>query len=235
MDSEGLSLENAIKIMEKNTWPTFSPQSSVKVYSGLSLLEKLNANSSWALASAVWRGVFFHSGTIVRDVFTQKTYVCVSHVGEMLVLAWQVAMFNVADGKMAFLVTDATIANAEPKWLNPLQLDDYDVIPTEVVSPLGLWVANARQVHDKSAVVFLQTKDPMDVMQWAADNCFWKIPESKLRIIAKELELHPPSPDLLGYLAILLHNYFPGDSPEDINNYLRLRTQVREDALEMVL
>ena len=101
-----------------------------------------------------------------------KTCVCVSHVGEMLVLAWQVAMFNVADGKMAFLVTDATIANAEPKWLNPLQLDDYDVIPTEVVSPLGLWVANARQVHDKSAVVFLQTKDPMDVMQWAADNCF---------------------------------------------------------------
>ena len=170
-------------------------------------------------------------------MFLLKTYVCVcvSHVGEMLVLAWQVAMFNVADGKMAFLVTDATIANAEPKWLNPLQLDDYDVIPTEVVSPLGLWVANARQVHDKSAVVFLQTKDPMDVMQWAAENCFWKIPESKLRIIAKELEIHPPSPDLLGYLTILLHNYFPGASPEDINNYLRLRTQVREDALEKLL
>ena len=56
--------------------------------------------------------------------------------------------------------------------MNPLNLDDYDVIPTAVVSPVHLSLKSKHKAHNKSGVVFLKTADPLPVMDvpWSVEN-----------------------------------------------------------------
>ena len=69
-------------------------------------------------------------------------------------LALKVFMFDVYGGKQVFALGCAECRNAEATGINPLNLDNYDVLPTRTVSPFHLWLANRRTVHERSGIVF---------------------------------------------------------------------------------
>ena len=233
------SLPNTHAITERATWPTFSPQSSlhiyIYIYAGLVLLRMLDAESTWDVASRVRKGCLFKQGTIVRNCFTQEHTLCIAHPGLLVVLGWKVLMFEVQGGKKAFALGCQQCQNTEATWINPLLLDDYDVCPTTIVSPLHLWVANRRKVHENSGVVFLQSGDYLPIMEHAATQCFWQMPLTQLKTLIKELDLTPPTPDLYGHLSMLIKNYLNHLSVDELHEILAMRTVVPVDPMAEVL
>ena len=144
-------------------------------------------------------------------------------------------MFEVHGGKKAFALGCQQCQNTEATWINPLLLDDYDVCPTTIVSPLHLWVANRRKVHENSGVVFLQSGDYLPIMEHAATQCFWQMPLTQLKTLIKELDLTPPTPDLYGHLSMLIKNYLNHLSVDELHEILAMRTVVPVDPLAEVL
>ena len=123
---------------------------------------------------------FFNQGTIIRNVFDQSSYVCIGHIGDLIVLAWKLEMLELMGGpprdrkkKMAFVVGTDGVDNAQALLINPLAMDGFDAVPSRIVSPLHLWLANTKKVHSKSGVVFLRDGEVMTLMELAAHNCFY--------------------------------------------------------------
>ena len=98
----------------------------------------------------------------------------------------------------AFALGTGRDINHSVTWISPIDLDDFEVVPTDIVSSMHLWLANGNRVSDSSGVVFLQKGDPMPVIVFAAHEAFWQLPKYQLKTLADELDVNPATPDLCG-------------------------------------
>ena len=69
-------------------------------------------------------------------------------------------------------------------------------------------------------------------MQWAAKNCFWGLKLHELKTLARELDVEPVSPDLLGVLEVIIQTMLPDATQDEIQEILMLRCEVPESPLE---
>ena len=157
-------------------------------------------------------------------------------------MAWQVEMFDVmsrppSNRKLtkAFAVGTDALDNSQAHLINPISMDDYDAIPTKIVSPIHLWLATGRRVHAKSGIVLLQDGDEMPLMEQAARNCFYNLPLYRLKTLCAQQDLHPPSPDLLGHLTVLILLYLPEATDDEVRDILEKRAIVRENPVADLL
>ena len=141
-----VKLPDAQDIMTTAKWPTYSPQSAQFQYSAAEFLSSIDAKSTpeddgavWTVSSRVWRGVLFHTGMVIRKTGTDDYYVCIGFIGKLLVLLWKVLPMKLARGRfLAFAVGTGININTHPVWVSAMELDDYDALPTTVISPLHL-------------------------------------------------------------------------------------------------
>ena len=118
----------------------------------------------------------FHTGMVIRKTGTDDYYVCIGFFGKLLVLLWKVLPMKLARGRfLAFAVGTGININTHPVWVSALELDDYEALPTTVVSPLHLYLQNGKRVHPEAGIVFLQHGAEMPIIVWAAKNCFWSM------------------------------------------------------------
>ena len=93
-----------------------------------------DGNAVWDAASRAWRGVFFKRGQIVQKIGTEDHYVCLGLVGHLLVLLWKVTTLKMrGQSNKAFAVGTGDNINIHPTWASPIDLDDYDAVPTTIV------------------------------------------------------------------------------------------------------
>ena len=89
------------------------------------------------VSSRVWRGVLFHTGMVIGKIGTDDYYVCIGSIGKLLVLLWKVLPLKLARGRfLAFAVSTGCNINTHPVWVSAMELDDYDALPTTVISPI---------------------------------------------------------------------------------------------------
>ena len=134
-----MSIPNADGIMSTASWPTFSPQSAHFQYGISEFLSELVATSTgesdnvlWETASRCWRGVFFQRGTIVQQPGTDKYYVCLGSIGQLLVALWKVKPMMLKYGSTCFVVGsgDELYSNLLPTFINQIDLDDFEAVPS---------------------------------------------------------------------------------------------------------
>ena len=103
----------------------------------------------WDVCSRVWRGVLFHTGMIIRMVSTDEYFVCLGFIGKLPVALWRVHPMKIA--RSAFLAFAAgtgapEFSNSSPTLVCALDLDEFEAVPTKIVSPLQLYIANKKRV-----------------------------------------------------------------------------------------
>jgi hypothetical protein len=128
---------------------------------------------------------------------------------------------------------DHKFSNNVPTFVNPLDLDSYDAITTKVVAPLNVWYKNRRSKPRHFGVMFMQTDEPLPLMQLAARKCFYDMKRHQLKTLCTELEVVPLTPDMLGHLEILINTILPDLSLQEVNDILELRCELPEDPLSV--
>ena len=63
--------------------------------------------------------------------------------------------------------------------------------------------------HQHIGIVFLKTANEVPILVWAAKNCFWDLKQTQIKTLAKELDVEPATPDLLGLLEVLIQTVLP--------------------------
>ena len=102
-------------------------------------------NPCWDNASRCWRGAFFQKGVIINRTGTDDYYVSLGLIGKLLVAAWKVTKLKLHRNKYAaFAVGTGRDRNCRATLISPIDLDDYEGVPTDIVSPIHLWLANSK-------------------------------------------------------------------------------------------
>ena len=242
-----IDIPGSREIMGKATWPTFSAQTAQFQYASSHFLQLLNAkvgrdhtdqnlddgNEVWDMASRAWRGAFFKRGMIVQKKESGEYYTFLGLTGNLLVSLWKVTPIELQrKGKhIAFAVGTGENYNEKVTWASPIDLDDYEAVPCDVLGPAHLYCANGKRRHGKSGVVFLQTEDPLPPIVHAAWNCFWRMPKHELATLCAELDVQPTQPDILGAIEILLHTILPDCTQEQYRQIIEKRCEVPKDPL----
>ena len=87
-------------------------------------------------------------GSLVSTTVLSGDYLlCIGHIGMLVVMAWKVEVSQIK-------VWGQPCLNTEAMFINHLNLEDVDVIPTGIVSPLHLWLAHGKRIQHHSGVVF---------------------------------------------------------------------------------
>ena len=142
-----------------------------------------------------------------------------------------------SDSDLCFVVGsgDKDFTNDLPTWVNPIDMDSFDAVPTKVISPINLWLRNGKIKAIHHGVVYLKIDEPLPLMTLAAQKCFYSLAKHHLKTLCDEMDLVPTTPDLLGHLEILIQTILPDLTPADVNEILQLRCEIKEDPLSEFL
>ena len=235
------SIPSTEDIMDTCKWPTFSPQSAQFQYCCAEFCSLLNAKCTldnddgpWTMASRAWRGIFFNPGTIVQRQGTDEFYISFGLIGLLLVALWKVLKVDLPGAKTVYIVGTklASCNNNLPTWISPLELDEFDGIKTQVISPIHFWLLSNKKRHLHHGIVLLEVEPPQPLIVMAAQACFYDMNMAKLKTLCAEKELEPTTPDLLGHIEVLVHEILPHLSPDDVNKILEQRCEVPVDPLQ---
>ena len=116
--------------------------------------------------------------------------------------------------------------------ISPLELDDFDGLKTQVISPIHFWLLSNKQRHLHHGIVLLEVEPPQPLIVMAAQACFYGMNMAKLKTLCAEKELEPTTPDLLGHIEVLVHEILPHLSPDEVNKILEQRCEVPVDPLQ---
>ena len=118
-------------------------------------------------------------------------WLSLGEVGFVGLKVWPLQMSTSPAGATVLRPTDPT---ASFRYLHVLSLDDYEVLPTEILSPGGKYLYEGRKLADVLGIVLHKSGEAQNVMAWAARHAFWKIPKWQLaRLAQEELELKDAS------------------------------------------
>ena len=203
-----IPLHKADDITGRATWPCYTPTSSHFLYAAQVLPRMIRATSAWDTASSCWKSVLFKAGTIIQHHDTGEDTRVIGSVANILVLGWRVTDFELPtkDGVLGLVSAAGTgeCMNSSAVWLSPLDIDNYDVVPTVISSPIHLYLVHKRKIHKYSGIVLVQTVPTEDLHTHVARHCFYDCPLHQLKTLCKEFGLCAPSRDLLGHLQALV-------------------------------
>ena len=91
----------------------------------------------WSQAGRVWLAVLFRRGLVIRHLVSKAVALVLDPVGACAVLCWRIHEHNEGDTAY-FTVGEGIVTNTASAWVIPLDLGEYEVVPTQAVSPLHL-------------------------------------------------------------------------------------------------
>ena len=210
-----VSVNDSTAFMGTATWPCLFAQSAQQVWALMLYLQMVDAKSSWDTASCAWKSCIFRMGLLFHHKMKKTFLLCLGRAGNVVGMGWDVKPFKVPGSKYkGFAVGTGDMVNDHATWLDPQEIDDFMIVPTDIISPLHLFIAAEKKFLPESGVVFLQTGDGVGVMKHMALTCFFDIPLTDLTTLCAEKDLLPVSPDLHGTLQVVL-----SDELKDISVY----------------
>ena len=183
-----VSLPDYGQILQNATWSTFSAQSSKVIQAHLALLRQLDENDEWFLASRCWQSALFAPRTVIWYKPKGVHYLVLGTITHTIMLLWEVEEV-IQPGQKAwkvFIIGGQVVVNRVATLLAPLDLDQFDIVPTEVISPVHFHLLCKRETRSRSGVVLSQAGDPEPVMYYCACRAFFKLQLPQLKTIASE-------------------------------------------------
>ena len=103
----------------------------------------------------------------------------IGDIANIIVLGWRVKDFELPKKNgvinVAFAIGIGECMNASAVWVSPLGIDNYDVVPTVISSPIHMYLVNRKKIHKYFGIVFVQTAPKEDLYTHAARHCFFMI------------------------------------------------------------
>ena len=231
------SLPNSDSITKTATWPTYSPQSSKKIYSDRILLHHLKCGekvkytdskegpvavverSLWSQASNCWRCDLFQPRSIIYQKATKKHYMVLGPLVSQGLVVWEVEGVRLGKGNhQAFLLGAGNVINKSPTVLTVLDFDSLSLVPSAPISPINYHLAlNKRDVHPMG-VVILQYGKVVPVLLHAAERCFYNLGITKLKVIADEFDIEVSTPTLPMTCSALIRHFWKLHMGSDITD-----------------
>ena len=161
-------------------------------------------------------------------------------MGQLMVALWKVKpMILDSAGKetLCFVVGsgDGGYSNDLPTWVSPIDIDSFDAVPTKTVAPINVWLRNGKRKALHHGVVFMQDGDEIPLMVLAAQKCFYNLAKHPLKTLCVEHDVVPTTPDLLGHLEVLIQTILPDLTPQEVNEILFLRCELKDDPISEFL
>ena len=179
------ALEQTEKITSSATWPTFTPQSSKRIYADLDLFRQCDKNDSWGAISKCSQAVLFRRLDIIR--VDGKVFMVLGHIQYTMLLLWSVLQVPIGrTNHNAYILHGEGIDNNSVIMEHVTDLKRFEIIPTVPICPLHLWLACRKQVPCRVGVVLLQTGPATTVLKHAARHCFFQLHMPQLKTISKE-------------------------------------------------
>lgn len=162
-----------IGLTGKSDWVTYNTVSVLDIYAEAALLLHGYENQCWDKLGGSWRSFFVPEGQVIsKDEFA---YLVVK-VLKGVVVGWPVLRPGDSIAKLAEKPD-------ELKIIPVLDLTNFDVIPTEVVSPLHQYIKNPRRAP---SLLWNITGQPQHVLEWQAAQGFAHVPENSLKKLVDE-------------------------------------------------
>ena len=231
------ALEQTEKITSSATWPTFTPQSSKRIYADLDLFRQCDKNDSWGSISKCSQAVLFRRLDIIR--VDGKVFMVLGHIQYTMLLLWSVLQVPIGrTNHNAYILHGEGIDNNSVIMENVTDLKRFEIIPTVPICPLHLWLACRKQVPCRVGVVMLQTGPPTTVLKHAARHCFSVACASAENHQQGEENRHLPVCNLLSLFAMIKEILKTKDGPpsdDTVADILALRCMEPCDDLTDVL
>ena len=162
------------QITGRQTWTSISPLHFCALPAEHSLMLSSFADDCMALMPAAWRTAFLVSGLVCRRKGDPKGTWYVSFgvwPGGNAALLLPLKKFTV--GKLLFWSLE-TLSMDKLRWVHVTKFSDWDALPTEIVSPLSVFVRTKGQ-ECQLAGPFLERDKPQNLLRYAASCGFWDL------------------------------------------------------------
>ena len=175
---------------------------------------------------------------ILRHSETRAYTLVVGSIANIMVLGWHVKAFTLpplSQGYQGFAVGTGECLTESVVWINPLDIDSYEVVPTVIASPIHLFLKNRKRVHKYSGIVLVQTGECEDVYVHAARKCFYDLPFHQLKTLVSQYGIAVPSPDELGHLQAVFACLLPDLSADETRTILMMRAVLPVDPVADII
>ena len=228
------------RITARACWPTFTPQSSKRIYADLALFRHCDKTDSWDNISRAWQTTLFCKGMLIYKKSVMKYAVVLGDVQSTMLLVWEVSRVQLGKTNNACYVLARDkgsidhLNKAHIIW-DALELQDYVVVPAVPVSPIHFWVAMKKKASQQLGIVMLQTGAPTTVMKYAAQHCFHQLDLGPCNTICAEhgVSVDGP-PSLPRTLTALIRKFLDPISDDEILAILALRSVEPENPMEIL-
>ena len=206
-------------LVGKATWPTLTAQSCQALPLEMCLFRHcVRADDIGALESH-WKCAFVDSCTVLREVSTDKHCLALGHVGFATQLQWPLLVRSHADQQLCELDTGP---NTRPEPLPILNFSDWQIVPSEAVSPSRRFLLGGCKLQTSMGLCLHLMGAPRDIHKYAAEHAFFDIAKPILDKLAAEEGL-PKAATLYAQVEQLLAKLLPDKSPEQLQEILRQR------------
>ena len=217
-------------ITQTPKWPTFSPQTSKRIYADMELFRQCDADNLWAIISMCKQSVLFRQGDVVRT--SGKYYLSLGHVQFTMVLCWSVESVKIGKTKHnVFALTGAECDNDRFTMVQTTDLSKSEMVPTTPVRPLHYLLACRKTTPDRLGVVLLQIGTPLSFLKHAAKHCFFELDRGQLVTLCKQerIDEHTEAPTLAALLTLMIKRFLksPDGTPPAMKLLMKSWPQVR--------
>jgi hypothetical protein len=211
------------QITGKATWPTFNAQTGLVLAAMRTVSQRCFAEDSWGQGSKTWKCSLMGQCSIVRRVKPVEEfryYIVLGTVQSMAAIAWPAEAIDSRAGK---LVVVGRVGPESLVWLTCFEYDEFEVLPSRVLSPVALYMALERKITPFMGIVLLATGDAISLLRHAATHCFWDLQMPTLKAVGASLGLAADDTDLMGVLEALVKHVLPGASDGEVRDILAKR------------
>ena len=173
-------------ILDRRDWTSWNAQSVKTHISHMMLLRQLHETGEWRKADTAWHAQLLPEGVIIKNKKSGLLYMNLK-VLDVASLAWPVQETEPD-------VYELDLGVSRLSWCFAFSLDDYDVVPTIVLSPLhmlltGMTVDKTFQFQTQGAKMSLE--------EYHIEHGFVGISEGVMKKLCKDMELDvQPEADL---------------------------------------
>ena len=122
---------------------------------------------------ALGKRFFIPACTVVVAKGSDQHLLCCGLVGGLAHIAWELRRATAPNGETTF--APRTDADASFQYLFLLDWEDYDVVPTEVVSPARAFCRQGYKLSPHLGIALRKSGEKLSALEHAANSAFWRL------------------------------------------------------------
>ena len=153
---------------------------------------------------------------------TDSYKLSLGELGYTALILWDLTKVEGVDG--AFFVLDGQQASRTVQFLPVLSWTICEAVPTSVLSPAGVFVANRCRFPRAPGILLQAQGGPVPLLSFAARQAFWKLGSQQLSKLATDQGVEPAAAGLYHLVMALVLKILPDLDEATLGHIMGLRS-----------